>query len=871
MKKLLLFLLILLPFLGYSQVTTFNLDTLAQSGNDILSPGRGMYSWSGQYQVSIPYLTTTPTQTAPLDIYYRYWWSQFENATKNVYNWSAFDAQINAAISKGAKFSFCIMPVCVPCGQLTYPSWLHTAMQGESVKDWLTPVSNTWQPNYNSPTYLAAWDSLNVNLNRHINNTSFNGVPYKNVIYFIDMSGFGSYGEWQNSDAITSPSSYPTGTAPSVATFDSLLSYQFNVYNNFWGVMLPGTLDGHQLGNTWVDPAVGVYASKLKNNMGAIGYRRDNYGDPSGYIDGNWGINNPIVSGGVAFDTVVSNRYKYAPVTGEPIQDGNPVNGCDYGLLLPQFKAYHVTSCGNGNYSEYTQTCMIANVVAASKAMGYRYRIKTGTITTTISPGGAFALTLNWQNTGIAATYEKWNVQFELRNGATVLQTWTSSFSPFLFWQTAQTVTDNFTMGTTVPTGTYGLYMIIRDPVAYRKPLPLSNVNRQSDGSYLLTNVTVSSNTGNPIANAGPNQAITLPATLTLNGTGSSGTITSSTWTTLSGPNAPTITSPSSLTSTVTGLTAGTYIFKLTLNGGSSANDTVVVTAHTPPLVNAGSNQSVNLPVTVTLSGMATVYQGVTISGYLWTKLSGGSATITSPNSATTTLTGLAVGSYQFKLTVTDSYGSTGSANVTIVVNAHTPPTVNAGSNQNIYLPTTLVLSGSATAFQGTTITSYAWTQSSGPNTATIVSASSASTSVTGIIAGTYVFQLQATDSYPASNTSPVTIVVNNSATPVANAGANQAITVPTTSVTLNGSGSTGTVTSYTWTQVSGPNTATLATPNAVTTTASGLVPGTYVFKLSLNGTASTSTTQVMVSPAAVVKDKIIIKRKGNRIITQAS
>ena len=42
------------------------------------------------------------------------------------------------------------------------------------------------------------------------------------------------------------------------------------------------------------------------------------------------------------------------------------------------------------------------------------------------------------------------------------------------------------------------------------------------------------------------------------------------------------------------------------------------------------------------------------------------------------------------------------------------------------------------------------------------------------------------------------------------------------------------TIVSYKWTQVSGPSTATIATPNAATTTVSGLISGVYVFRFTI-------------------------------------
>jgi hypothetical protein len=476
-------------------------DTIPVGGKDILSPGRGAYSWSGQYHVEIPYLPVALSQTAPLDAYYRFWWAQFEDSVKNNYNWSAFDEQIDSAISKRQKFSFCIMPTCPVCetkkisgATMHYPLWLHNAMQSETAKDWISLSSNMWEPNWNSNTYLSAWKSLNVALNAHIDSASYKGVAYKNVIYFIDASGFGSYGEWQNSFVIKNSSDYPEGTQPSAATLDSLIAYQLHVYNKYWVVALPGVWDGNQLSNTLVPPEVGYWASTAKNDAGLLGYRRDNFGDISKYIDNKWGINNPVTYKGISFDTVIRNRYKYAPVTGEPIQDGGNPSGelpCDYAELANQIKKYHVTSFGNGNYNAHSLTCMQYNVVAASKACGYRLQIKSGSISSVISTDSSFAVMLNWSNIGIAPTYENWNVEFELRNEKTVVQKWVSAFSPKLFLPGTKSVTDHFQLSPSTAAGNYSLYIIIRDPNGYRQPLPLANTNMLNDGSYLISKLNI--------------------------------------------------------------------------------------------------------------------------------------------------------------------------------------------------------------------------------------------------------------------------------------------------------------------------------------------------------------------------------------------
>lgn len=181
-----------------------------------------------------------------------------------------------------------------------------------------------------------------------------------------------------------------------------------------------------------------------------------------------------------------------------------------------------------------------------------------------------------------------------------------------------------------------------------------------------------------------------------------------------------------------------------------------------------------------------------------------------------------------------------------------TTPTANAGNNQTIVLPTSSVaLNGSVTAGTGNTVNSTLWTEVSGPNTASIANASILSTTASGLILGTYVFQLKVTNNLGATATSTVTITVQSAPAPIANAGPDQTLTIPTTSTTLTGAASSGPITSYAWTQMTGPSTVSFGTPTAVTTTVSNLNIGIYGFKLTLNGGAAFAVVQVTVNAAS--------------------
>lgn len=91
------------------------------------------------------------------------------------------------------------------------------------------------------------------------------------------------------------------------------------------------------------------------------------------------------------------------------------------------------------------------------------------------------------------------------------------------------------------------------------------------------------------------------------------------------------------------------------------------------------------------------------------------------------------------------------------------PPVANAGADQTITLPTNSVsITGTASTDADGTISSYAWTKISGPGTYTINFPSSASTTITGMGAGVYVFTLTVTDNLGATNSDNITITVNS-------------------------------------------------------------------------------------------------------------
>ena len=185
-----------------------------------------------------------------------------------------------------------------------------------------------------------------------------------------------------------------------------------------------------------------------------------------------------------------------------------------------------------------------------------------------------------------------------------------------------------------------------------------------------------------PVVNAGTDKTLILPINsvpLSGSATDFDGTIASVEWTQISGPAQAAFTPINAVSTTVSNLVQGTYIFRLiaTDNLGLTAFDeaTVVVNpqpVNQNPIANAGPDVTITLPInSVTLNGSATDSDG-SIVGYTW-KNNGG---VTVGTTASITISNLTEGIYTYTLTVTDNQGATGSDSVQVTVKA-------APTNQN--------------------------------------------------------------------------------------------------------------------------------------------------------------------------------------------
>jgi hypothetical protein len=329
-----------------------------------------------------------------------------------------------------------------------------------------------------------------------------------------------------------------------------------------------------------------------------------------------------------------------------------------------------------------------------------------------------------------------------------------------------------------------------------------------------------------PTADAGPDQTVNEGVTVTLDGSNSSdpdNDISSYQWNqtgglsvTLSSTSAarPTFTAPN------VGPSGASLTFQLTVtdSGGLQSTDTCIVNVswvNLPPTADAGTDQTVDEGVTVTLDGSNSSDLDDGIASYLWNQTGGTPVTLSSTSAARPTFTAPNVGpsgaSLTFQLTVTDSGGLQSTDVCTVNISSvNLPPVADAGPDQIVNEGDTVILDGSNSSDPDDSIASYLWTQTGGP-AVTLSDPAAAqptfSAPVVGSGGASLTFRLRVTDGFglEATDTCIVTIT-NGNLPPTSDAGPDQTVDEGAT-VTLDGSNSTDpddVIASYLWEQTGG-------------------------------------------------------------------
>ncbi|WP_207423867.1 PKD domain-containing protein [Desertivirga brevis] len=323
------------------------------------------------------------------------------------------------------------------------------------------------------------------------------------------------------------------------------------------------------------------------------------------------------------------------------------------------------------------------------------------------------------------------------------------------------------------------------------------------------------------------------------------------TWSFISGPSIPSFNNVNRNDATISNLVEGTYVVRWTVVGPCASGFKDVTINVGPPTqsVTTAGNPTLTYcdgRTSTTLEGAKPQYTGETVQ---WTAAATNptAVTIHSPNVPTTSISGLnGTGNYNFTYTITNAFGCTSTGTYRIRYTA--APSVNIGLTSPQILPCGITQVSIPYTVGGGNTTQWALVSSpAGSDIETLSGLNNFTTAanspqiITGLNKpGTYIirFRRYSDNSSGGCNDAFADISIIVSKTPYqANAGTAQLLACSTVTATLAGNDpAAGDAGRGEWSQVSGPNKATIANKLSSTTGISNLVSGVYVFRWIVSG-----------------------------------
>ena len=235
-----------------------------------------------------------------------------------------------------------------------------------------------------------------------------------------------------------------------------------------------------------------------------------------------------------------------------------------------------------------------------------------------------------------------------------------------------------------------------------------------------------------PTAEAGPGQSNFVGNVVTLDGSGShdpDGDSLTYFWSFVSHPgeSGAALSDPAAVKPTFYVDRFGTYVVQLIVNDGTvdSPPDTLTTTTlNSPPVANAGEDQTAYVTQTVTLDGSKSSDVDGNLLTFFWSLTAtppGSAALLSDPTAVKPTFTADRNGTYVAQLIVNDGMVD-GAPDTVTISTQNSAPVANAGPDQTVAKSQTVQLDGSGSSDADGDMLTYTWAMNSRPpgSTATL-------------------------------------------------------------------------------------------------------------------------------------------------------
>lgn len=488
----------------------FSPEIIATDQGAIQNAGVGTEIWNGGPGNGVTNLVKYAVRVSDYAVnsMIRVSWADYE-AEEGEYLFQKMDKHFSYCIQYGQKLNIGCFVTSAGGGPLidgarcSYPLYVHKAMQASAQKDVLSPTftdkKDRWEPNFENPYFFERYDALLKAFAAYLEQPqTFGGrsIQRKKLVRYIEMRHFGFWGE----------GAYPKRLVPSHSRYLIRFADAFIKYFSDIRIVVPtnGMVYIPSVYDTLKDYHFRLMSAK--NNAGLLGIFRDNWGwdERSSYYQKLYYSGNQYEKDGVKLYELLRDRWKSAPLVGEPARTGPKGDFLPYSCLLDQAKYLHPVVIRNCNVSDGVNTFNPTgyNIFNDPQALdkfhqmyamiGFRYLYTSAKIT---RRGGDVEIAMDWLNIGLTPTYNKWKIRFFIEDEAGK-EIWTGFSSLDLRTlfpnesippgvvdaHKAKTHTDRFS---NVPQ-TGKLHLQIVDPDGISPPMALSIKGRTEKGAYLL-------------------------------------------------------------------------------------------------------------------------------------------------------------------------------------------------------------------------------------------------------------------------------------------------------------------------------------------------------------------------------------------------